>query len=511
MPETTVRKTASRLLSFLRNKISVGEQTLKDGVPAWLVFLATTVILFNYFEIYHNYWFLNLLDGYVIKLWLPPLTLLIIVIAVKRHHGNLLFSLKENWMLNLFLALYICFGLLSLIRNEQLYFIGKYGLIMFGPIALYAAIVMLFRDNEQIVNVLAVLFAVAVLLSLYVLYLYDYVGVTSWQDRPYVMQYMLNNNVLNTKLSLNSISAGDFSAHTKTLAFVDEPAFAAMLAPLILFGLYQAVGSGKILLYLYYLPSFFLLHILLSTSSRSSFIAFTAGLIVFLWFIRKKVFHVIIILIVFTVMLTSSEFLKYRLWQIGGIITSKISDVIVSPKDAPSPGTAPPPASIINRIEEILMNQVTTLDEGIKKKVIVNPEGHVESINKTMSYVKAKPFLGSGITHILERSRSDEMRWGTEHNRYLYILSTSGLLTLAPYVLFISALIFLSLRSRRKLARSQGAMFDIGLVLIPAVLLFAIQINNAGQERYYYWIFFGLAAAWIRNISHGKANENTAR
>ena len=96
-----------------------------------------------------------------------------------------------------------------------------------------------------------------------------------------------------------------------------------------------------------------------------------------------------------------------------------------------------------------------------------------------------------------------------EHNRYLYILSTAGLLTLIPYVAFILGLIIIARKTFLNKLKSNRSIQDIGLVLYPSVLLFAIQINNAGMETYYYWIFFGLAAAWIRNSKSEDRNENS--
>jgi hypothetical protein len=86
-----------------------------------------------------------------------------------------------------------------------------------------------------------------------------------------------------------------------------------------------------------------------------------------------------------------------------------------------------------------------------------------------------------------------------EHNRYLYLLVASKLFTAVAYVCASLAMIFCSWRMLITKLRRGVLRNDIGLVLFASLGLFIIQINNCNMERYYYWVFFGFATAWIRN------------
>jgi hypothetical protein len=492
MRNTLNKLTGSRGFSALKNGVSTADGSLQKVSP-WLVFLSIAVIIFNYFDIHHNLWFLNLLDGYVIKMWLPPLTLFLLIFSYNWLTGNRDLPLKGMWPLIVCLILYVLFGLLSLFTNEQIYFVGKYGLIMFGPVILYGTIFLVFTNRKQIRIGLELLFWVGVLLSIYVFYFYDIVGVYNWKDRPYVFHYMWSGGDMNLGLTLNILRDKGYFAYSRTLHFVDEPRFAAMLAPLVLFGFYKAIQPGARFRLLYYLPSFFLFWTMLNTGSRSSFIAFLVGLAVFLYFIRKRVLHVILILILVAGLTLNNDYMKYRMFLLAGTVMERALSIL-------------PESKMTHSIRRYMVN----VYKEIESKVSVQPEGHVEGISMTMEDIKKAPFLGSGITFMLEKYRVLEKGWGTEHNRYLYLLATAGFLTMVPYLLFILSLIYLSLRTFYFYIRNGRTLYDIGVILAPSVLLFAIQINNAGQERYYYWVFFGLATAWMRNVIYERKHEHSS-
>ena len=244
MSSTLTEKRAWRIGDLLRVIASPQAKEFTAVMP-WLFYLSLAVVVFNYFEIHHNLWLFLLLDGYVIKLWLPPLALVVLALAMTRRFGCFGLSLKGYGRLNLLLALYVLFGLMSLVRNESPYQIGKYGLIMFGPLTLYAAVVMVCDDNRKIEKILKALFWSGVILSLYVLYLYDVAGVDSWRDRPFYLKYMWSDHVEDLALRLNYHHHQDYFAFSRTLKLIDEPAFAAMLAPLVLYGFHAASRPGK--------------------------------------------------------------------------------------------------------------------------------------------------------------------------------------------------------------------------------------------------------------------------
>jgi hypothetical protein len=463
--------------------------------PAPLVFFFTAgVILFTYFDVYHHFWFLKLIDGHVVKAWLPPALLLLVSLWQIRRDISLPRRLAGLKYPTLFLGAYILFGSISLAWNEDQYHAVKYGLIMFGPIMIYLASLLLLDSNAKIERILHALFWTGVLLSAHVFYMYEIRGYQSWVGEPYVLKWMWNQQVAQEALGLNYYDAEGYFDISRTLKLIDEPAFAAMLAPLVLFGFFQAARAGSWQGWLFFIPSVFLLYTLLGTAARSSFIAFIGSLVPFLWFIRRKRLHVLLILLATVVLLYLQPFMLYRTALLAGAALSRAVEL-----------TGNQPTSPIVRSIEVSMKK---LDTAVKKQMPIQKDGHIESVPETLERTKANPLLGYGIGGLLAEHGTKETSWNMEHNRYLFILSTSGILTAIPYGLFVLSLLWLAWRMFPARRGFREEDFHLGVLLFPALVLFALQINNCGQERYYYWVFFGLAAAWIRNTTLTESHEN---
>lgn len=462
-----------------------------DQIPV-LHILCAGVIFFTYFDVYHHYWFLKLVDGYVIKAWLPPALLLLIAILLQCKNGSLKIIFQGLKYPIIFIAIYFLFGSISLVWNESIYYVIKYGLVMFGPVMVFFSIIFLIKENQFIETIIHLLFWAGVLISFYVLYMYDIRGYESWIGEPYVLRWMWTEQEAHDVLTLNYHSAGGFFDYSKTLKLLDEPAFAAMLAPLVIFGFYKAVKSPKWQCKLFLLPSSFLLYTLIGTTSRSSFIAFFIGLLLFLWFIRRKWLHVLVMLIATATLIYSNSFMVYRLALLSSAVYSKTIDSVEKSK---------------------MPSWTSYLEKSLKKhdsSLTISKDPHIESISTTIERTRRHPLLGYGIGKILDEHAGEGMSWHIEHNRYLFIMSTSGILTVIPYLLFIVSLLWIAWKFLNNLSRNAPDTFNIGIILFPAIFLFMIQINNCGLERYYYWIFFGFAAAWIRNETILRTHENTS-
>jgi O-antigen ligase len=282
-----------------------------------------------------------------------------------------------------------------------------------------------------------------------------------------------------------------FYGFSRTLKFIEEPAFAAMLAPLILYGFFQAARGGKYNPVLFYPASFFLVYTLLNTTSRVAFLAFIGGLIVFLWMARRKRLHCLLVILVTSVLILSNPFMQYRLLLLVGVSAENALETL--DKDARLP----------------MLETLRVLDREIKKRAAVQKDGHFESVRKTIEDVKGAPFLGHGISSMIVKYARGPWEWGMEHNRYLYITTTAGILTVVPYILFILALAVLSFRTLRRYAERSKGDINIGMILFASVILFGAHLINCGLERYYYWIFFGFAAAWIRNMTLMESREHS--
>ena len=149
--------------------------------------------------------------------------------------------------------------------------------MMFAPLSLFASVILIMTDDRRIGQALMALFWAAVLFSAYVFYFYDIVGISSWINKPFTMHYMLSSATNETGLSLNYHMSDKFYGFSRTLKFIEEPAFAAMLAPLILDGFFQAARGGKCLSLLFYPASFLLVYTLLNTHRVLPFLPSSAG------------------------------------------------------------------------------------------------------------------------------------------------------------------------------------------------------------------------------------------
>ncbi|MCL4417269.1 MAG: O-antigen ligase family protein [Actinobacteria bacterium] len=356
---------------------------------------------------------------------------------------------------------------------------------MFAPLTLYVVIIDFFRDSRALGNALKWLFISGVIYSLVATVYFNFVPSDEWNNDAIKVRYMLTDvtdtRALKEFKNIHGFGYGNYAVR-ETLPGIAEPAFGVMLAPLILIGFYYAMNSSGLLKFFYFVSSFFMFYTLTNTLARSSFVAFMIGLVLFLWLIREKKKDVLIILLAITTILLTNKPMQYRFIQLIGAV---VQEAVKKP---------PVVQEAVKKME---------------KKVYFSNDGHIDSIFETYKNFKKAPFLGNGISYM--ESKYKDNRWYAEHNRYLYMLSTAGLLTVIPYAGFILSLILISLKTLINKLRTNKKLSDIGsgLVLCPSVLLFAIQINNAGMETYYYWIFFGLAAAWIRNSKSEDRNENS--
>ena len=453
-------------------------------------FFTAGVLLYTYFDVYHHYWLLKWVDGYVVKAWLPPALLLLFALWQIRRHVSLPNRFAGLTFPTLFLGAYILFGSISLAWHEDLSHAVKYGLMMFGPVMVYLAVILLFRDNRCIEKVLLVMFGAGVLLSAYVYYMYEIRGYMSWIGEPLTMRWMWTRQEAHEVLQFNYYISYGYFAYTKTLKLIDEPAFSAMLAPLVLFGFLRSARSSSWKRWGFFILNLVLLYTLIGTASRSSFVALVAALVPFLWFIRRQRLQVLLIVISIAALLYQQPFMLYRTGLLAGAAASQLAKLA---DDSQVP---------------LVISTLKKLDNAIAERMPVQKDGHIESILKTLERARANPMLGYGVGKLINEHSTPESRWRVEHDRYLFILSTAGLLTAVPYFLFVLSLLWLAWKAVLAGRGSRDADGSIGILMLSAVFFFTLQLNNCGQERYYYWVFFGLAAAWIRNTTLTESHEN---
>lgn len=425
-----------------------------------LFFIIASVTVFLYFELASSIWFLKLTGGYLIKVWVPPLLLFIYAFSKKRMSGRSFLSINT-----LNQVLYSIFGLIAMLYNETLYFAIKYYLIMIAPIWFYFVIIENLKDNRDINLLLKILFYSSFLLCIYTFYL-------QWRHAisPGEVTYALVTSAGN-EASLSEASFGTTEGdRSRGLNIYEAGKYCSMLAPFILYGIFLYLKSNKNTKYIYLAISFVMLYQSLQALSRSALFSISAGTVSLLWCLyrhdkkrksRIVLFSSFIILAGITYLYNNFDVIlrSLALFNFLGIMTLNDFLYVYGLYTTPSGAIALDP--------------------------------HYESINESMTAFFQNPFLGSGYIFA-------EQNIG-EHNRYLFILVSSGLFTLIPYVFFIIRLTFITGKAARYFGRLNPDMLNYGYLFYACNCMFLLKLLNEGMETFYYWIFFAFATAWIRN------------
>jgi len=117
------------------------------------------------------------------------------------------------------------------------------------------------------------------------------------------------------------------------------------------------------------------------------------------------------------------------------------------------------------------------------------------TVKETLSYIYQNPFLGMGMSHLIDLQN---LSYGKEHNNYLSIAASFGILTLIFYILFVIFLLIVLHERIKKISRNPLTK-DMGIVLGAGLLALIVFLNCAPAEFHFIWIWFGLVAAWLRN------------
>ena len=408
--------------------------------------LIAMVIVINYFDIYFHHWFVKLLGGVRIKLWLPS-ALLLFFIAMHRAVKVRPLTIKRDsiYSIKILCFLYFFIGFISLVAHDGgMWYLGKYSLFMFMPVVLFGIIIAWFNDNEYIKWVLQLLFVGGLIISLYVEYLY------------FVGSGFVDSIVYESTL-------GGIYRHGMPGLGVNT--YAAMLPPLVLVGLYMALNSRSLLKYFYYASSLFISYAVLATMSRAAFIALIVGLLLFLWYGSHKKYSTYIILIM----------------MFFGIIWKNFSVLL---RMVGSMASA-----------EIFSGSEFLIDTVLKYNIYSAKDPHIALISRSTSAFLESPLFGVGM---------NEMMIINEHNRYVELLATNGLAGFIPYVALIITMIFISRKILLKEIKNNSQDKEIGVILFAGLISFVFYMNAAPSEFYFYWIWFALVIAWVRNCNRAQ-------
>jgi len=439
------------------------------------------VTVFLYFELMTQLWFVTLLGGYLIKVWVPPLLFFYYILITKMAGQEV--SLRVNFT-NIMLLVYAIFGIIAMLWNETLYFAIKYYLIMIAPVWFYFVIIENFKDNRAIELIIKILFFCGFLLSIYMLTLQS-----SSTEITREIVTSAGNIVELSEAAYAERIAGKWMSFSRGLSSYEIGKYCGMLAPFILFSILFYFQSKKKVKYVYLAIGGFLVYQTINAMSRSAISSLFLGIAVLLYILyrNEKGIRAKIVITSFCFFTISAVYvIEYKMIVVRRFL------------------------QLLNFLEIDLLTSYLQ-NYGLAISSIEQADLHITSIGKSLNAFYQSPLLGAGYgfsEHVIN-----------EHNRYLFILVSSGLLTLIAYVSFFTGIIILTRRSIRNFSHFESQTINYGYLFYACGIMFLFKLLNEGMETFYYWIFFSLASAWVLNCkrealtSEGRINgkENSSK
>jgi len=432
------------------------------------IFIAA-ITVFLYFEIMTQVWFVKLLGGYLVKVWVPPLLLFIYVLIKKLVRNE---NLLEISFLNVMLVSYALFGLTSMFLKEETFHLAiKYYLIMIAPVWFYAVMINQFRNNRDIELMIKVLLVCCFISSLYVYFLgAKYSSVASGETIEEVKTSAGNILVLNKGALFGSKEA---EVQKVTTAGYEQGKYCGMLAPVILFGLLFFLRARRKSKYLFLAMSGFMLIQVVLTISRAGIASTFIGIVFLtaLIYIHEKSERTKIILLSTSALILITIILASRYEM--NLILVRFAEILSNLG--------------IKQVNHFL--DILGFSSMIKGSSYLDP--HLYSIGRSLEAFYAQPLFGNGYTFATFEIN--------EHNRYFFILVSSGLLTFIPYFFFLGGLTLFIRKAVRQLKHFKLPGINYSYLFYACAVMFLVKLLNEGMETMYYWIWFALAMAWIRN------------
>lgn len=427
------------------------------------VVLISALVAILFFEIYSHYWLVSLMGTNLLRLNVAPLFILLLVSII--HNLPNIFRLRvgrEEINKVLFVTmLYLVFGSISLVVNEPDF--HSYFIYLFTPILIYLTLLGLYKDNARIDTTLKFLFILGLIFAVYS----NYLSATH-ALRPGHIEFE----------GVQYVAGGVSGAFTRqTVPGISSIEYASMLLLLVLTGLYffrQAKGRHR---HFYTAALVFLMYTLLETGTRSAMVSLAAALLyltVKKWFTRTELF--------------------FGLLVFGGLILKT--------------------QTIIFRLLSTLTPYFSSLDGmtvfgSALTTTVFNPR--LYTLGSTLSLFLGKPIFGVGFTRFIEIQTSEiPALWdpvkeelteysSIEHNHMWAMFGEAGAATALPYILTILAIFFLINRLMKKRRSMDTRTRNLGILMATGVIGSLIDMNFSATIYPYHWIWFGLAASWLRN------------
>lgn len=443
-----------------------------------LFYLLLFVIVFNYYAINEHYWFLSIFNIfnilYMLPSWIFPLSLFYVIVCVKLFNGDLGVRLSNVKRMHLVLACFVIFSTISLyVKEHSFYQIGIYFIMTNYAVLLYGVIFLFLTNNNDIEKILKVLFFLGLIFCIYQIFIHYIIGYQFYNFEIFELKYLFSDRI--SVLDYSKDFYPDENGRNMRLSFpgLGCTPFATALGPLVILGIYYARYNKGAIRFFYYMASIFMIFNIFQTGSRMPLIAFGVSLLIFVRHLYKKNNYVIAAMLLVFGFIMINPHIKERF--------------------ASSIGTVAYYKHLITENSGQVLIMLTTIP-------------HLDTLAVTIPAIIKSPVFGMGSTSYYSAASEDHEY--QEHNRFNEILITRGLIVALPYLIFIILLIAASRRmSLNSSKKAYGiSSYNIGIVFYPVTLMAALNLFNRTYDDYY-WIIFGLSAAWIRNLAYNQYNR----
>ncbi|MFC1585333.1 O-antigen ligase family protein [Fibrobacterota bacterium] len=324
---------------------------------------------------------------------------------------------------------------------------------------------------------------VAFIVCVYTLFLYTFYGAQKIQAQSVQRKFMISeskNLEMHAQAKGTLLKGKSVGFERISLPGITSTKFGQMLIPFVLIGFFYGMKSKGIQMKLYYYMTgiFFFLMIVL-TLSRSAIFPSIIGVLLFFYY-RKK--------------------------NISGLMTSAGITVILVLVFMLNTGAVDRAVQLMGSFDFLVkLDIVSRVMED--RNIMVETDQHISSYEAGYDLIKDAPVWGIfGIgNEAFWRVFNGLLSWARPHNRLMVILIIVGILPLFFYVTFLVTLI---LTIRKIIINKTFNIYDtddLGTLFLPIIVAVIFGFSNSPSETYFYWIFFGLAAAWMRNIAYAKS------
>lgn len=437
--------------------------------------LAVSAVLVSiiHFYLYNHFWFLslfgwNIYDSKKNLIFLSALFSLAIIyrmtMSIRTETMKKASNVGRQFIVPL--SLYFVFGIFVAALHEQGFdAMKRYLFYLFTPVMVSLSIFALYMNNENFKKPLFILFLLGVIFSAY----------------STILHIKMKADIAGFYYAISPEGKNAAEMSAEYLSRFSIPGLGSanlesMLIAPVLIGFYYVIKSNRMLIkYSYVSVISFLFYNMAIKGSRGAFLSLLCG-IAYLYlkrFFKSSKKTLVIIMLIFAAIILATETIMLRTLLTIHQFFPAIADIDI----------------IGDLIKKGHYGGYAIASFGGK-------ETRVDFLMNTLQVIRSNPTVGVGLTNF-NTSQQAIFNGGGEHNAYLSVFATGGLLIFIPLMVFVFLIYFSSEKSQRLYADSSSR--DLGILLTAIFLSYSVDQFFTPGFFHRHWIWFGFAAAWARN------------